>query len=322
MNEFLRSKRLYMLFVLPFLVVAIIGVGRVFRPIPLKALPVEGCIDLGFLYRFPSAWSIWLGGLAVLGIAYLIFFVNERFKLLQQTSTLPALLYILLISGMLSSVRIDALLMAVWIVVIAVWQLQLAINETKGNRSLFDFGALMALAVAIYPKFVILLLWALCVPFFSGRSTLRDFLALCLGIITPLVFLAFGYFWIDRLADLPDIFVRELFAGDGAVRLPVLEWTRLGILALLLLVVSSYLGIRYSILSVSERRGMLMFFSMLCFLVLTAVCVPITYSDFIYILACPLAFVYSHFFVSCRLPILGNLLFLLFLSACFLDYLQ
>ena len=304
-----------MLFVLPFLVMAIAFVGTC-----SPGVSTGGGIAMAFINRLDQFWLSVAGGVALLGIAYMIFFINEPFRLLQQTTTLPSLLYVLLTSGVMMNLGLNALLLAVFILTLAVGRLQWVINDTKGNYALFDFGALVMLAVAVYPKFVLLLVWALCVTLFSGRSTLRDISALLLGLLTPVVFLGFYYFWTDSLAQLPEVFARDLLAGENIHHLPAVEFIRLGVLLFLLLVALGNFSLYYSVLAESHRRGMFAFISMLFFLLLTLWVFPVDYYDFIYVLAFPLAFIYALFFLVHRVVLFGNLMFILFLSACFLTY--
>lgn len=310
-----------MLFVLPFLVMAIAFIGSYFPSVSMEVTQIKGCIDLAFINHLDKFWLSVIGGITVLGIAYMIFFIGERFKLLQQTTTLPSLIYVLLTSGIVVNLGFDYLLIAVFIITIAIVRLQLAINDIKSNHPLFDFGALVVLAVAIYPKFVFLIAWALCASFFSGRSTLKDISALLLGLLTPVLFVVFYYFWTDRLVQLPEIFISNLLAGEYVHRLPAVEFIRLGILLFLLFVALINFSARYSVLVVSHRRGILAFVSMLFFLSVTLFVIPVNYYDFMYMLALPLAFMYGLFFLSHRVAVFGNLMFLLFLFACFLTYL-
>ena len=308
-----------MLFVLPFIVMAITFVGYYFS-IPEEGQQVKRCIDFSFLACLDKFWLSVLGGGVVLGIAYLIFFINERFKLLHQTTTLPSLIYVLLIFG--SMAVLDNLLVAVLIVILAISRLQLAINDIKSNHTLFDFGALVVLAVAIYPKFVMLVAWAICTVFFSGRTTLKDISALLLGLVTPVLLLAFYYFWTDRLVQLPGYFVADLWSGEYASPLQGLELARIGILLFLLLVALVNFSLHYSILAVSHRRGIFSFISMLGFFLATLFFIPVHHSEFMYILALPLSFIYAFFFLFHRTVIFGNLMFLLLLTACCLGYLS
>lgn len=310
-----------MLFVLPFIVMAVAFLSGYLPGNSVSTVPVRGCINIAFINNLDKFWLSVIGFLVVLGVAYVIFFINEKFKLLYQTTTLPSLIYVLLTSGIMVNLGFDYLLIAVFIIAIAVERLQTAINAIKSNSALFDFGALIMLAVAIYPKFVLLLAWALCVLFFSGRSTLKDIMALLLGLFTPALFLVFYYFWSDRLAELPAIFVQNLLVGEYIHRLPVIELARLGMLLFLLLVSLYNLSMKYSILVVSHRRGILALVSMLIFLSVSLFIIPGNYYDFMYMIALPLSFIYAQYFLTHRVAIFGNLMFILLLSACFLTYL-
>lgn len=310
-----------MLFVLPFLVMAIAFLGGYFPGEPMNTVQVKGSINIAFINQLDKFWLSVIGFIVVLGVAYLIFFINERYKLLYQTTTLPSLIYVLLTSGIMVNLGIDYLLISVFIVAIAVDRLQLAINDIKNNHALYDFGLLIMLAVAIYPKFVLLVVWAMCVLFFSGRSTLKDIMALLWGLLTPVAFLMFYYFWTGHLSVLPDIFVRNLWVGEHVHHLPAIEIVRLSLLLFLLLVALYNLSVRYSVLTVSHRRGILALVSMLIFLSLTLFVIPGNYYDFMYVIALPLSFIYAQYFLTYRAVIFGNLMFVLLLSACFLTYL-
>lgn len=309
-----------MLFVLPFLVMAIAFVSGYFSFEPIQSVQVRGVINIAYINQLDKFWLSAIGFVMVLGLAYLIFFMSERFKLLGQTTTLPSLIYVLLTSGIMVNMGFDYLLIAVFIVSIAVWRLQKAINDTKSNGSLYDFGFLITLSVAIYPKFILLIAWAFGVLFFSGRSTLKDIAALLLGILTPVLFIAFYYFWIDRLELLPVIFVDNLLIGDYIHNLPVIELVRLGMLLLVLMIALTNLSARYSLMVVNQRRGILSLVSMLIFLSLTFVFIPGNYYDFMYMFAVPLSFLYAQYFIGSRVTLFCNLVFILLLSACFLTY--
>lgn len=310
-----------MLLVLPFLVMAITFFSVRFLEQPVRAVEVKGIIDITFVNHLSNFW-LWLTGfVAVMGIAYMIFGINERFKLLHQTTTLPSLIYVLLTSGIMVNRGGSGLLVSVLLVTFAIERLQTAINDTKSNQSLFDFGVLITLAVSIYPKFVLLIAWALCVLFFSGRSTLKDIMALLTGLITPLLVLIFYYFWTDRLPLLPTIFIQNLLLGEYIHQLPVIEIVRLGLLLFLLLVSLYQLSIRYAVLIVSHRRGILSLVSLMVFSSLTLFIIPGSYYDFMYMLALPLSFLYALYFLTNRMIVWGNLMFMLLLGACFLTYL-
>lgn len=321
MNDFLKSRRIYMLFVLPFIVMAISFFGTYVPAVSsLQPFSVKGVINIAFLNDLDKIYVSVIGFFMVMALAYMIFFVNARHKFLSQTTTLPSLIYILLTSGIMVNLGFDYLLISVFIVTIAIERLQAAINNTQINGAIYDFGFWIMLAVAIYPKFILLVLWAICVLFFSGRSTLKDIMALLFGLLTPLLLVAFYYFWDDRFAELPQVFMNSLLIGEFIHTLPEIELIRLGMLLFLLIMALYSIIVHYPVSVVNQRRGILSVVSLLFFLSLTLFVVPGNYYDFMYILALPLSFIYAQYFINNRIAIWGNLMFILLLCACFLTY--
>lgn len=310
-----------MLFVLPFIVMAIAFFSNNIPVVPLQSFSVEGVINLSFLDSLDKTWVSMIGFGMVLGLAYMIFFVNEKHKFLSQTTTLPSFIYILLTSGIMVNMGFDYLLISVFIVAMAIERLQAAINNTQVNNAIYDFGFLIMLAVAIYPKFILLILWAICVLFFSGRSTLKDIMALLFGLLTPVLFIVFYYFWTDRLLELPIVFMNCLLVGEFIHTLPVVEVVRLAMLLFLFLIALYSIVTNYSISIVNQRRGILSVVSLFLFLSVTLFVIPGNYYDFMYIIALPLSFIYAQYFINNRVALFGNLMFILLLCACFLTYL-
>lgn len=318
LNEFLKSKRLYMLFLLPFIALALAFFSNILQNIPDSPLLSAGIINLPFLSGLDGQGMIIINVSIILCLAYLLFYINERYKVVGQTTTLPSLIYVLLTSVLVGHLGLSNLLVAIICVVFAISRLQSAINNTKSGRAVFDFGLYICITVLLAPKLVLLILWSVSVLLFSGRSTLKDIMALLFGLLTPLVFTAFYYFWIDRLPELPELFINEVFAGEFIRDIPSMEYVRLGILGLILLLSLSNIMNYYPVSVVNQRRGILSMVSLLVFLGLTMFIIPGNFYDFMYLLALPLSFIYTQYFVTHRVRVVGNILFLLLLATCFL----
>ena len=104
-----------MLFVLPFIVMAISFFSTYVPAITLKSVPVTGVINIAFVNELNNTWISVIGFIMVLGLAYMIFFVNEKYKFLSQTTTLPSLIYILLTSGIMVNLGFNYFLISVFI---------------------------------------------------------------------------------------------------------------------------------------------------------------------------------------------------------------
>ena len=77
MNRFLKSKRLYLLPVLPFLVVALVVLHRFLPGAMQSAVPVAGY--LGWL---PGWWKEVVEAGLLLWVVYFIFYIVRQFRLL------------------------------------------------------------------------------------------------------------------------------------------------------------------------------------------------------------------------------------------------
>ncbi len=316
-ESFFRSKKFYMLWLLPFIVIAIIA----YRLYVTSAHPVaalEGLLPIGVIRNLsPFALVVW-GGIGILLLSVLLFFVNAKHKFLPQVSALPSLLYGLMTVVWVADYGLNYLLIAAFSLVVAFGGLQAAIGNSKSNAGIFDFGFFMLLSVWIYPKLVLLVLWAIVVLFFSGRSTVKDLIALLLGMGAVLLLGMFYYFWTDRLSEIIPVFRESLMAGKFSWPLAPIGMVRLGILGLILLIALIRIIGYYPVATVNQRRGVVSVLSLLCFLIFTLLFIPGINYDFFYVLAFPLAYIYAVYFMILRIRWLGDLLFILLLIDCFI----
>lgn len=305
-----------MLFILP-LVVAIAGVCHFYfgRNLP-EEVATQGLIPSDIVACIRPEGKLYIICLFTLGIAYFLFFINAWYKFLAQQTTLPAVIYVLLTFGLIVQGTFSWILFFTFFISLAFIGLLGAINNTKSNRFIFNFGFWIALAVLFYPKFILLVLWAFCVLFFSGRSTLKDIMALLIGILTPVYFTFFYYYWTDQLNEFFSLFKDNLLEGEYLRQLTIFQIVRYGTLLFLLFISLYYITVYYPVSMVSQRRSMLSLVSMLFFCILTLLFISGIHFDMMYLVALPLAYIYSQYFVTSRLPIVGNILFLLLLGVC------
>ena len=213
-NAILKTKRVYMLYLLPFILAAIAFLRFTFGPEDFSV-----CLDLGVISipDFQEQGGLWwkeIGVLALLCLSFLVFFVADRYKFLSHITVLPAVIYALLCIGVICRYGMSNYLVAALCVVLAVARLQSAIVNTQSNAPVFGFGLFSTLAVLLCPKLIMLIVWAIIVLPFSGRAALKDLVALFIGIFSALFFTGCYYFLTDRLATLPDVFVQALTSGQ------------------------------------------------------------------------------------------------------------
>lgn len=238
--------------------------------------------------------------LFTLGIAYFLFFINAWYKFLAQQTTLPAVIYVLLTFGLIVQGTFSWILFFTFFISLAFIGLLGAINNTKSNRFIFNFGFWIAWTVLFYPKFILLVLWAFCVLFFSGRSTLKDIMALLIGILTPVYFTFFYYYWTDQLNEFFSLFKDNLLEGEYLRQLTIFQIVRYGTLLFLLFISLYYITVYYPVSMVSQRRSMLSLVSMLFFCILTLLLYPGIHFDMMYCGASACLYLFS---VFCNFPL-------------------
>ena len=107
MNKFLKSRGLYLLALLPFLVAAMVLPGSLMDGAAREALPPLEGMGLLPLHALPDVWKAVLLGVMLLGVAYLLFHFTRRYKLLYYPTALPCLLYVLLVAGVVFRAGMD-----------------------------------------------------------------------------------------------------------------------------------------------------------------------------------------------------------------------
>ena len=308
-NAILKTKRVYMLYLLPFILAAIAFLRFTFGPEDFSV-----CLDLGVISipDFQEQGGLWwkeIGVLALLCLSFLVFFVADRYKFLSHITVLPAVIYALLCIGVSCRYGMSNYLVA---------RLQSAIVNTQSNAPVFGFGLFSTLAVLLCPKLIMLIVWAIIVLPFSGRAALKDLVALFIGIFSALFFTGCYYFLTDRLATLPDVFVQALTSGQVFWKImpeKVVAFVVIGVL----IVVSLYnVVVNYPMAIVAQRRGMLSMLSMLLFVGSSLFFIPFNCHGITLITAIPLSYMFTQYFISHRTRWLGNVLFLLFIVACVL----
>lgn len=306
-----------MLYLLPFILAAIAFLRFSFGMDEGSVCLENGIISFHFLNENQNV--LWLKGVGMFGLlclSFLVFLISDRYKFLSRITVLPALIYALLSAGIVCRYGVNNYLVAAFCMIVATSRLQSAIIHTNSNAPVFAFGLFTSLAVLLCPKLVMLLLWAITVLPFSGRANIKDLVALLIGFFTPFLFTGAYYFWTDQLFNAPDIFTETLLTGEGFWRLMPEKLAAYIVFGILIIVSLYNVIVNYPTAIVSQRRGIFAMLSMLLFTGSSLFFIPYNCHGIMLILAIPLSYLFSQYFISHRTRWLGNVLFLLLLAAC------
>lgn len=255
----------------------------------------------------------------VLAIAFLLVRLNTRFIIINNRTYLPALIYILIVSGIPDIQKLNPALVSTFLILIIIEQVLDSYRFESLFYGFFTAAFFLGLGCLVYPFYVFYLitLWAGII--LLRKFNWREWVFTILGFITPFLF-AFSYYYI--LEDKP-AFVFEQFVPffqhsyDFAGYTPQV-YVFLGIVAFVMLIASQFLLQAYSARKILSRRA----YSFLLWVFLNSLALFFVVEqasvEVIYIAAIPLSFLLSNYWAFVKATFWGNLfLFLLLLSALF-----
>jgi hypothetical protein len=196
---FIKHNRAVSIVLLPIALIVLWAYGF-FHPVvpltehaaPLYKLLISGIEDYPFLLTLISFILIFCEAL-------LINYIVEKNEIINTTTYLPALVYIVLMSLQPEMFSLHPIVIANLFMLLAVYKLMQTYRKETAYSEAFDTGFFIALAVLFYiPSIVfILLLWIGLIiirPFIW-----REWVISLLGLMLPLAYLMFYYFWNSKL---------------------------------------------------------------------------------------------------------------------------
>lgn len=255
----------------------------------------------------------------VLAIAFLLVRLNTRFIIINNRTYLPAIIYILLVSGIPDIQKLNPALITTFLILIIIEQILDSYRFESLFYGFFTAAFFLGVGCLIYPffAFYLITLWAGII--LLRKFNWREWMFTILGFITPILF-AFSYYYI--LEDKP-AFVFEQFVPffQHSYDFPGFTphvYVFLGIVTFLMLIASQFLLQAYSARKILSRRA----YSLLLWVFLNSLALFFVVEqasvEVIYIAAIPLAFLLSNYWTFVKATFWGNLfLFLLLISAFF-----
>lgn len=254
----------------------------------------------------------------VLAVAFLLVRLNTRFIIINNRTYLPALVYIVLVSGIPDIQKLNPVLISTFLMLLIIE----IILESYRYESLFYgfFTAAFILGVGclIYP-----FLFFYLVTLFAGIILLRQFnwrewSFVLMGFLTPFLF-AFSYYYIFE--DKPNYvfgqyipFFNHSYDFQGY---SLSVYIFLGITAFVMLIGSQFLVQAYSARKILSRRA----YSLLLWVFLNSLALFFLIDqvtiEIIYIAAIPLSFLLANYWTFVKATFWGNLFLLLLLLSAF-----
>jgi len=245
--------------------------------------------------------------------------MNQQFILLPDRSYLPALFYVLIISGYLPLQRITPQLVAVFFLILAIIQVFKTYRNDSQWLRYFDGGLLISIASLfdINMVYYLLIIWIAFLILRPFRG--REWLVSILGFIIPYFFVA-AYFYIfeGNLSYKLQSFLLHLKSPLPWPELPMAYWFFMFLLVLLIFISSYHMLMVFQTRKVKVRKYFQFFFWIFFVSLILFVFRRISLSEFVMIGAVPVSYLFSNYFTALRSKTFGEILITLLLLSILL----
>ncbi len=259
-------------------------------------------------------------GLIALGVlillAFLMLQVNNRYSFIRIRTMLPAPLFIIMVSGFTVLHTLHPVYFAATFFLIAIFRFFSAFDKVKPYTAVFDSGILLGIASLFYFNMVVLF-----PAFFFGIRILaretrwREYVIFLTGFLLPFGF-AFAYaFWFGQVPQLWNTFEQNMLTPNSHFRDNLFLQIFLGLLVFLTFLGSITLINQYDSKKVSTRKFFTVFFLFFICSLGSFLFVPATSQEMLVIIAIPVTFQVSNFFVFMKSRFWSELFFYLLFGA-------
>jgi 4-amino-4-deoxy-L-arabinose transferase-like glycosyltransferase len=313
----LKSNNLSNLLFIPVAVFAF-WAGKIVAPFSYSYFPGEAenvlYSPINKLIGDSPLLNVILSAIIVVVLAVLIELLIARYQFIRIRTRLPAILFALILGGFMGMHTIHPVYFAAIFLLLAVFRLFAIFDQSKAYTSVFDVGFLLGLGALFYLNLFIVVPAFLMGTIVLGRGTgWREFIILILAFLLPALLAYSYYFYTDQTVELHTVFLQNITTSVTTLKNNLFLQIYLGVLALLTLLASIDFAQHYDTKKVSSRKYFMVFFYIFLSSIFSYVLIPSTSQEILVIVAIPVTFLLSNFFVFLKSRIWGELYFALLL---------
>ena len=321
--RFFKSNNAAGLFILPLIAIATWTFGFV-TP---DDVPVKHAMPLFELTGAPLAAISWLATLTamvlVLAGAYSINYIVNENEVLTKKTNLPALFYVVFMSNNISMLELHPLLFSNLFLLFAINKLLSSYRKDLAFSQVFDAGLLVSTASLFYfPSVVFLPLIGIGLILFRPFNW-REWVISFIGVIVPYIFAVTYYFWNDTLDYL--FYDKMFFPIIFKAPVTGLSQSFYFLLTVGWIIVLFSFGRLFSGLgggSQKTKKSLVLMLWMFVFSGLSVFLAPEISTKYFSAMAIPVTVICSNYFIRQKKELWGEILFLIFLAAIFVDLLS
>ena len=314
----LKSNNFANLFLVP-LAIAAFWAGNFINPYLYPYAPGEADnVLFAPIFRLTDnspLLGVSLSAVITLLLALLIDLLISRYQFIRIRTRLPALLFVLLLGGFTNVHTLHPVYFAAIFLLLALFRLFSIFDQPKAYSRVFDTGILLGIGTLFYLPLVLLLpSFLFGVLVLSRGTTWRSYFILVLGFLLPFIFAFSYFFYTDRFQELMNLFLQSVTTTINHLLHNQPLQGYLGVLIFYTIVASVDIVQHYDSKKVSSRKYFSVLFLIFIFALAAFTFVPSVSQEMLVIIAIPIAFLISNFFVFLKRRFWGELFFIVLLA--------
>lgn len=318
-----KTKQPFTIIVLPLLAIALW-----FSPLmkPFSGLYFqEGTMPLynllfGFVYK-----SLFIeksvNATLLLITSFMINRLNTKFIFIPERTYMPAILYLIIISGFLPLATLSPLLPVAIIFLLAVERVLDSYRSDSLSYNFFDAGLLIGIAslIDIRAIFLIIFVWLALLsirPFYW-----REWIFTFLGVAVPFLMTISIYFISDKSIIGLWLNIKTIISAKFLIKTHPYILVFGITTGIIILIASQHILRVLSSMKIFARRAFNLMLFLFLFVVILFILLPSSSFDLIIIAAIPVSLLFSHYFMTARKTKVLEIVFLVFVASMFVSLL-
>jgi hypothetical protein len=321
----LKSNSTYSFLLVPLIAIAL-WIKSFMHPLLYPFYPGEDAMLLyqpvsALLGKSPVSGHV-VALIFVITLSFLILRLKLQYTFIRERTVLPSILFILIISGMHELHGIHPVYFAALFLILTIDRIFNSYEKEIIHGNAFESGILLAIGSLFYFNLVFFFpfLWIGFI-ILKPKVNWREFILTTLGFALPWLGAAAYYGAIGQIAELQTTIQSNFQSHSFFLKDNLPMQIYMGYLALLILMSSGLILAQYDGKKISTRKYFKAFFWIFLISVVLMLAVPAASQEIIMLMAIPLTFLISNYFIYIKRQIFGEIfLFILFAGVIFLQF--
>lgn len=259
--------------------------------------------------------QVLLSLILVLLLAVLVQLLSNRFLILGVRTKLPAILFVIIISGYTKLHTLHPVFPAALFLMFAVYSLFGSLDKAKPYSNIFNAGFFLGLGSLFYFNLVILFpAFLFAIIILSKDINWRLFVIVSMGFFLTFL-LTFSYAILtEQTLEILKTFEENILTPVNHFRTNIPLHGLLTFLVLLTLAGSIKIFLQYDSKKVSTRKYFSVLFLLFLFSILSFIFIPVTSQEMLVVITIPVSYLISNLFITMKSRFWSEILFLLLIG--------